>query len=494
MLGDNPASHQKYLQDKLNPNKISINSGHRILSALLSMGKAKVIFTTNFDSVLENAYAFMTGQDLHAFSLEGTYAALNALNNEEFPIYAKMHGDFRYFEMKNLPEQLLNNDKEIEKCFINSCSRYGLVVTGYSGRDKNVMAAFEQAIQQNNAFPKGLFWVTSLNGFVFPSVTKLITDARTKGINAHLIQAETFDTLLSSIWKLTPNKSQVLEQKVRRGLYEIPKIAKYAGNSGYPIIRTNAFPVLQLPQKCQSIELINPLSVKDYVEKIKQAKSKAITVKEKSILAWGEDTEIEKILPATGIKKNEEIDLTDYIGAFTSNTHINSFFNRAMAWGIVRNKPLILRKRFQKYNAVISSKHEKFAEVEGILKEALKTYNYDSKKWEPARTLAGIVPNVADAYWMECVEVSLESYDGSFWLVIRPDIWIEPETKRKDARDFLTAKKRNRYNSTQNLLIEAWKKILLGNENTAVIQPYNDEVNNNPKFIIQTITAFSSRQ
>src|SRR5690606_22251811 len=138
------------------------------------MQMSRLVFTTNFDNVLETAYAFMTGQNLHAFDLNGSYAAMNALNNEVFPIYAKMHGDFRYFEMKNLPEQLVNNDAEIEKCFVQATSRFGLVVAGYSGRDTNVMAAFEKALQNENAFPKGLFWITSVQGQVFPAVEELI--------------------------------------------------------------------------------------------------------------------------------------------------------------------------------------------------------------------------------------------------------------------------------------------------------------------------------
>jgi hypothetical protein len=51
---------------------------------------------TNFDSVMEKAMARVAGKDLHAYHLEGSHTAVAALNNEEFPIYCKLHGDFRY--------------------------------------------------------------------------------------------------------------------------------------------------------------------------------------------------------------------------------------------------------------------------------------------------------------------------------------------------------------------------------------------------------------
>jgi hypothetical protein len=45
-------------------------------------------------------------QSLSAHHLEGSHTANKALNNEEFPIYCKLHGDFRYDSLKNLPGDL----------------------------------------------------------------------------------------------------------------------------------------------------------------------------------------------------------------------------------------------------------------------------------------------------------------------------------------------------------------------------------------------------
>ncbi len=159
-FGDDYGSQHRYIREQFDSEKISLNIGHRVLAALLEMGLARVIYTTNFDEVVETAFSVVAGKQLGTFHLEGSYAALDALNAERFPIYAKIHGDFRYQKIKNLPADLLHNDDKIQKCFLAASNRYGLIVTGYSGRDANVMTMFNAALGQNNAFPQGLFWLT----------------------------------------------------------------------------------------------------------------------------------------------------------------------------------------------------------------------------------------------------------------------------------------------------------------------------------------------
>ncbi|MEN0053061.1 MAG: SIR2 family protein [Mucilaginibacter sp.] len=491
IFGDNLQLQQNYIAECLDPVKVSINSGHRVLASLIALEKARIIFTTNFDNVLENAYSLIEGKDLHSFALDGSVAALEALNNERYPIYAKMHGDFRYTEMKNLPEQLKENDKEIEKCFVNACSRYGIIVSGYSGRDENVMKAFDLALNNPNAFPKGLYWVTSVQGNVYPAVTNLIEKAKSLGITAHIIEAETFDSLLGRIWRVIGYGHQKYDEKIRRSLYEIPKIPKYSIKGGYPLIRTNAFPVQKMPTECLNISLKKVLTNTEFKEKMTKAHSAAIVVKAKTVLAWGSMEEIHKILPENEIKSAKTIDLESYMSNYKSNTQLITFYSRAIARAVINNKPLKLRKSRGRYYAVIQAKDEAFKIYDPLLKEALKQYDYKEKKELPAASLAGIVPRIDNTYWMECVELSLEFLDGKFWLVIVPDVWIEPSENRKKATDFLKSKKKARYNTTQSRLLDVWSKIIFGDGEIATLSPFEQGSENNPEFKIYNKTSFS---
>jgi hypothetical protein len=72
----------------------------------LREGFRRAVFTPNFDSVVEKAVVEVSCQSLSAHHLEGSHSANKALNNEEFPIYCKLYGDFRYDSLKNLPGDL----------------------------------------------------------------------------------------------------------------------------------------------------------------------------------------------------------------------------------------------------------------------------------------------------------------------------------------------------------------------------------------------------
>ncbi|WP_369816915.1 SIR2 family protein [Nitrosovibrio sp. Nv17] len=76
------------------------------------------VFTTNFDTVLEKAVAEVSGRPLAAFHIEGSYAANDVLSNEQYPIYCKLHGDFRYQSVKNLSADLKAQDDELGKCLV----------------------------------------------------------------------------------------------------------------------------------------------------------------------------------------------------------------------------------------------------------------------------------------------------------------------------------------------------------------------------------------
>ena len=60
-------------------------------------------------------------------------AANAALDNEDFPLYCKLHGDFRYDSLKNLAPDLESQNDELFLCLVNAANRFGLVVSGYSG-------------------------------------------------------------------------------------------------------------------------------------------------------------------------------------------------------------------------------------------------------------------------------------------------------------------------------------------------------------------------
>ena len=415
-FGEDYAAQQNYINEALSNDQVSLNVGQRALAALLEMGKAKIVFTTNFDDVMETAYANVSGKSLSTSHLEGSYAALNALNSERFPLYAKVHGDFRYQSIKNLAADLLDNDYEIQKCFLAASARYGLVVSGYSGRDKNVIVMLRKAMDQNNAFPHGFFWTVPRLSEITESVRELLEDARRKGVQANFVETGTFDEMLSRIWRQVQRKPQSLADKVRAAQVESVSIPLPALGNRYPILRTNALPVIEPPSKCGAVDLRHPLTFNELKKKIiSESPNVILTTYKERILFWGSEEEVAKVLTKEQINSICPFVFEDVVQDISVSTFMRSFFEKAVAKALCWGKPLLLRRHKNKtHYAVVHydrAKDKVFAELRSILK---------------TDTIAGQVPGIQDLTWAEALSIQLEVRNGKLWILLRPDIWIKP--------------------------------------------------------------------
>lgn len=104
-FGEDLAQQQRYIAEALSSNKIVLNVGHRALAAMLDAGLARVIFGANFDEVVECAYAAVSNKVLTAFHLEGSYAALDALNAEKYPLLRQSARRFSISKPKEPPRR-----------------------------------------------------------------------------------------------------------------------------------------------------------------------------------------------------------------------------------------------------------------------------------------------------------------------------------------------------------------------------------------------------
>lgn len=484
-FGVDYGSQQRYIGGQLDSQKISLNIGHRVLAAFLEMGLARVVFTTNFDEVIETAFSAVTDKCLTAFHLEGAYAALDALNAERFPIYAKIHGDFRYKSIKNLTSDLVNNDKEIQKCFVVASNRYGLIVTGYSGRDANVMAMFSAALEQNNPFPLGLFWTTPRLSDVADSVRELIRSAREKGVRAHIVETGTFDIMLSKMWRQLPQKPENLDLKVRTAKARPVSIPLPPPGTKFPILRTNALPITGCPSECATVDYSAPVTFRELKDRVRQHQPHAILSYTDQVLFWGSPDEIYKILGKDKVRAIGRLTFEDPAASISQSGFIKAFFEEALAQSLCHEKPVVLRRKGRTYYAVVNH-----TEVDNSLLQPLKDALGD--RGVPGY-LTGPVAGLNSSFWAEALSIKIEARNGSLWLLIRPDIWITPLWMRENATDFLRRKKIYRYNPQSYRLLDAWIKVLFGTvgEGQEVSVSCLPNTDCAPTFKVSTRTAFS---
>lgn len=486
-FGENYLAQQNYIK-KLLTKKVTSTIGHRVFSALMSMGLIRLIFTTNFDEVVEASYSSMTGNHLSTYHIEGSYAALDALNTDSFPLYIKLHGDFRYQSIKNLSKDLIENDYNLQKCFLAAATRFGMIVSGYSGRDENVMFMLKKAIEQNNAFPHGLFWTVPRINSVASNVLETLNYARSKGIYCGIVETGTFDEMLSKIWRFTDSKEkEQLDGKVRGVEVKPVKIPLPKVGESYPLLRTNAFRIINLPQTCGSIENIKNVKIEDIRSKAVEMKPNCIWAYTDRILFWGNPKELEKIIDCNAIQINN-YSLDNLAELCAKSGIIKSFLEEALAKALIHNKPLSLRKSKRTWYIVVNPE-----KVEDTIYHSLKkSIGYKDN----LGSINGSVPQFNDLHWAEAISIRIEERNGCLWLLLNPDIWISPLHERKQAKDFLRQRKLRRYNKQAFSIFNSWIEILLNenviqrNKRTETLVVYPDS-QYSASFVVSTRTAYS---
>ena len=492
IFGTDKERQRQYVKAILSEDNVTLSVGSRVLGALLSSGFSRVAFTTNFDSVIEKSVAEVSGQSLSSYHLEGSYAANQALNNEEYPIYCKLHGDFRYDSLKNLTEDLAEQNKSLSECMINAGNRFGFVVTGYSGRDKSVMGLFHSILETNNPFPHGLFW-TGIKGSKVPSpVEELLDKAQLKGVNAQYVPIETFDALLLRIWRNIENKPEKMDAQVRKSHATAVNIPLSRKGKGKPLLRLNALPITALPKQCIELSFNKAKDWND-LRKVKyDAQGKILLTKGTSVLCWGERELVERAF-GDDLLTVGAFELPTNI-ASPDNLHIKGFIEEAMCTALARDKPLLSRTT-RTSTFLIADPH---AENQGGLDPLFDIVGKESG------VITGLFtpvtedhPNSQQVEWAEALKVSIDEKDGKIWLIIDPDIWIWPQRARKIATDFMSQRRKGRRNEQYNNLLDAWVHVILdtderGCEITLSAFEQGDSTEN-PSFKIGSRTAFSRR-
>lgn len=491
-FGDDKEAQRKYLREALSDDKVSLAMGHRVLAALMGSGITRVTFSTNFDNVLEKAEATVAGKTLQAYHLEGSHAAVAALNAEEYPLYVKLHGDFRYDAIKNLSDDLKSQDEELGKCLVAASNRFGFIVAGYSGRDESVMKLFQAACDLPNAFPHGLYWLALKHAEPLPAVTELLELARSKGIDADLVEIETFDSVLSRLWRQLPSRDAALDAKVTRQANRDVAIPLPAPGSKKPILRMNALPIVKLPQRCLEVSFSTPKDWDELRNAANEAGDDLAFTKEERVFVWAtvktiRDTwkDVLQISPA---------DVADRIGDLANNLYMLSMLERVMALALKREKPLLYRtSRNRSY--LIADKHAEDQSAFAVLHEIVGKVH---------GTAAGLFTTPTERYpdkqqieWAEAAEISIEEKEGRYWLIILPTIWIWPKHGRRDAAKLLDDLRGKRFNEKADKILSAWLGILLpsGGKNANIsLRPYAEGTSDeNPEFVVNNRTAYSVR-
>lgn len=218
--------------------------GYQMLCHLAEADLARAVWSPNFDNLSARAAA---NYQLTAFEVGiDNQQRLEHQRRTGELMCISMHGDYRYDELKNTPQELQAQEAALRAAFIDEMKDTSLIVCGYSGRDQSLMDAFKAAYSQTGSGV--LYWCGFSDGDVPDDIAALIRAARANGRQAYYVPTLGFDDLMTRLalhclqGDQRAKAQKVLEalvpkDKLERAAFQVPK---YTAST---LIKSNCFAI-----------------------------------------------------------------------------------------------------------------------------------------------------------------------------------------------------------------------------------------------------------
>lgn len=490
--------------------------GHRVLGALISSGRTRCLFTTNFDDLVERAA--MTADDLvePARRLPLTVGALDQAERAErcvrdgsWPLLVKLHGDFHSEHLMNTVEELQRQDGRLRRVVARALSQFGLFVVGYSGRDDSVMEVLDEAVAVDGAFSAGLWWAVRPGTSVLPRVESLLERAAASGIECGFVESENFDELGGQIERAVdldePLQEHVLA--LRPQPLVTPVSLPVSQGTNYPLVRCSALELLALPEKARAVTLKKPLTSAEARELVKKAEVWAtVTASGRTMLAFGADDDIERAFATVGGRLSSTIALDP-----DANSVHRGLVYDALVKSIARRRPLAAVLRGRGHSLLVRPPSNRLREDVAAEHQRLLQPLRDAYPSE----ITGTVPRL-DCRFAESVRIRIERHNGRWWLLFEPQTWVDlddhadsdrptnpsgrihssrrrPSPAQARAADWGRERWARRYNPQWNNIIDAWSRLIAPTRETTVTAHYFEGAGINATFRISGRTGWSDR-
>ena len=434
------ADRRVYIDSKMAGAKPSY--GHLALATLMQAKRTRLIWTTNFDAMVADACAKVYGTtgSLTSVALDAPELGEQAIREERWPVEVKLHGDFHSRRLKNTAEELRHQDARLRNILIDSCSRFGLVVAGYSGRDDSVMDTFNDALERSGAFPYGLFWLHYGEDKPLPRVRELLAKADEKGIEVGVVPIDNFDEALRDLIRQidgidTTTLDAFASERRHWGAAPNP-----TGRRGWPVVRFNALPVTDVPSVCRRVvcDIDGTAAVREAIEcagvDVIAARSQV------GVLAFGTDADVRTAF--------EPYSITDFglhtfeIKRQRYDSSERGLLREALTRAIARQRSLQVVRRGS----------------EDLLAPTDPTSSIWTQLRELVDTLTGTVAGSPELRWREGIGIRLDWANDRLWLLIEPRTVFDGITEENKiiSAGFSRERSVKRYNRQLNDLVEFW--------------------------------------
>lgn len=461
--------------------------GHKVLASLIAAGNIDCVFTTNFDPLAEDAVVAANTILPAAEQRRPTVAAIDSadramrsLDESDWPLIAKLHGDYQSIEIKNTGSELEEQDAHMRHVLIEAGKRFGMLVVGYSGRDTSILEAMNDVLASPSPFPNGLYWVASSASRLLPAVKEFLDRAQATGVDVSIVECTTFDELGAEIIKTT-GLPQALYDRVMEGRptprlipVRIPNVKARA----FPVLRYSAILLETMPTAARRIRLSQSTTWAEVREIFKAKRCRAAAAAlGRELAVFGRDQEILDALAPLGPSLAGTIDLDPVADSWAMGLLYDTLVR-----SLGRQRPLIPRYRRSGHSLVVATPRE------GDDPERTRRQQKDLSRLRDAygTSLFGAVPRLGFPF-QEGVYLKLEQVDGKWWCGFEPYTFVQlprldsPQTAGTDnmiagrnaaeldmqvehrgdpAGDWRRERWAPRYNRNWASIIEAWAQLL----------------------------------
>jgi hypothetical protein len=183
--------------------------GYRLMCLFAQFGMIRSVFTTNFDGLIVRA-AHQMGLTPIEVTLDTADRIRRPASRAELLCVA-LHGDFKYGPLKNTSVELDAQNETFVDALAHHLYDKHLIVSGYSGRDRSLMAALKKAYSRKGS---GLLFWCGYGHDMKPEVEELILKAREAGRHAFFVPTDGFDSTLVHLARNCFENNQEFQAKV----------------------------------------------------------------------------------------------------------------------------------------------------------------------------------------------------------------------------------------------------------------------------------------
>lgn len=456
--------------------------GHMALAHLMKRDRTRIIWTTNFDRVVEDAVAQVWGTttELTVGALGEPERISTAYAQQSWPLYAKLHGDFQSETLKNTNDELATQDARMRDILLDTCRNQGLAVSGYSGRDASIMSVLREAINDGKGFPNGLFWFVRETDHLYQGLIDLITDAKNAGVDACFVKAESFDELFSDIIRYLPETEDLTIKLDDKAKIAPRKINLTNMSASVPFVRTNALPITDFPKTVRLVdcEIGGAKEIRELMEG-KESSLIASRIK-KGVLAFGDDGEIRRVFGDNDLRSLDTHSIIEERLAFESGER--SLLRDALL------RALSVHSGFELHRA----RHRYFFRADrGQPKFGLKALQTAAQRL--SGTTSGGVP------WTEACQLRLDYRMSRLWLLLSPVVLVDFDDKTSEdakaqAKELQRERRVRRYNQQSNAILDGWIQAIFGTTRDPVTLGIEGGTGIGARFEILPVTGFSGVQ